>query len=91
MKKLYISLALFVGVLVGCLMISTASAASDSPIKILSKDEKDGYATLNVVDEKTGVNYLIVSYSPRMDTAGVTMCPRYNADGTLYVTEVPHD
>ena len=35
-----------------------------------------------VVDYSTGVNYIIYD-----NTGRAGMCPRYNADGTLYVTE----
>ena len=39
------------------------------------------------VDPQTGVNYLI--YSVQLLRSGLGgMCPRYNADGTLYVSEV---
>lgn len=34
------------------------------------------------VDEETGVNYLWINSS-----AGVAITPRYNADGSLYVTK----
>ena len=48
--------------------------------------EKDGFDTLSTVevfvDPETGVNYLF------FDTAkGSGATPRYNADGTLYVSE----
>lgn len=32
------------------------------------------------VDDMTGVNYIWINTD-----SGVTMCPRYNADGSLYV------
>ncbi len=47
--------------------------------------EKSSYAddTNVIVDKETGVNYF-VKYTDK----GVGICPRYNADGTLYVSEV---
>ena len=41
-----------------------------------------------VVDEETGVNYIvIVGAENKFSKPSVSICPRYNADGTLYVTE----
>lgn len=36
-----------------------------------------------IIDKETGVNYICVS-----GMNGLGICPRYNADGTLYVSEV---
>lgn len=36
------------------------------------------------VDKSTGVNYLVAKNYDN----GIAICPRYNADGTLYVSEV---
>ena len=36
------------------------------------------------VDKETGVNYIVYEYYH----TGASVCPRYNADGTLYVSEV---
>lgn len=43
-----------------------------------------GGTTRIVVDEETGVNYIFHTFSD----IGCGMSPRYNADGTLYVSEV---
>jgi hypothetical protein len=41
------------------------------------------------IDPQTGVNYLIYSSKNPSTGAGLGgMCPRYNADGTLYISEV---
>lgn len=40
------------------------------------------YTDYIYVDSKTGVNYIWINTD-----SGVTMQPRYNADGTLYVTK----
>ena len=39
------------------------------------------------IDKETGVNY-IVYYDYVKTGCGAGVCPRYNADGTLYVSEV---
>jgi len=44
-----------------------------------------GYGTYSIIDKETGVNYIVLT---RWSTGGeVAMCPRYNADGTLYVSK----
>lgn len=35
-----------------------------------------------IVDSKTGVNYIVVDNDKSID-----ICPRYNSDGTLYVSK----
>ena len=45
----------------------------------------NGYRVHTVIDKETGVNYIILT---RWRTGGeITMCPRYNADGSLYVSK----
>ena len=38
--------------------------------------------TGTIVDSKTGVNYIVVDNDKSID-----ICPRYNSDGTLYVSK----
>lgn len=68
--------------ILGACSSSYVSAEQTNPLKIWFQNENGKYSTLNVVDEETGVNYVVVSYS--YDNA-ISICPRYNADGTLYV------
>lgn len=47
-------------------------------------------AIFNVwVDSKTGVNYIVVNNNGGKSYAQIAIVPRYNADGTLYISEVP--
>ena len=64
----------------------TADAAQDRPLKIWFENKNGTYETLYVVDEKTGVNYIVVSGELFQDPRGIAIIPRYNADGSLYVT-----
>lgn len=49
------------------------------------QNENGSFSTLCVVDEDTGVNYVVVSrYNGMRGANSVAICPRYNADGTLY-------
>lgn len=86
---------LFVLVLAVILMVSLicalaipADAAQDHPLKIWKQNDNGRFTTLNVVDEKTGVNYVVVAaesmYGDKTTTVAIT--PRLNADGSLYVT-----
>lgn len=66
----------------------TADAAQDRPLKIWFENENGQYKTFNLVDEDTGVNYIVVAavslYGDKTTTVAIT--PRLNADETLYVT-----
>ncbi len=64
----------------------TSNATSDT-VRRLPFSELNGSGTetpLNmygITDEETGVEYLYV----KSRTNSIALCPRYNADGTLYV------
>jgi len=62
-----------------CLLMTVGMAACASEIQKV--DLRGRYSTY--IDEETGVNYMIY-----FDSNGGGICPRYNADGTLYVSEV---
>lgn len=85
LKKALLALALVVVFLAGACSVGTVDAGQNHPLKIWKQNE-NGYAnTWNVVDENTGVNYIVVTtYDSRGNSIAIT--PRLNADGTLYVT-----
>ena len=67
-----------------------ALAANDYPLKIWKENTNGQMETWKVVDDKTGVNYIVVVpnwNSKGCSYDGVTITPRLNADGTLYVSE----
>lgn len=70
----------------GC--ISTVEASTtEIPTLTGAESAYDPNVIFVYVDPQTGVNYLI--YSVQLLPGGLSgMCPRYNADGTLYVSEV---
>ena len=70
------ALWLFVGCNVKCV------TGQENPLKIWWENENGSYEVLKIVDENTGVNYVVVSNNSNADVA---ICPRYNADGSLYV------
>ena len=77
---------LVLGLLGGILAVKT-DAAQDYPLKIWKQNENGRYHTLNVVDSETGVNYVVVSGELYSKSVGIAICPRYNADGSLYISK----
>lgn len=58
------------------------------PLKIWFQNANDKYRTLSVIDEDTGVNYVVVStYDFCHHQYTIAITPRLNADGTLYVSK----
>lgn len=84
MRKIGIILCCIFMFLLGACATSTTSAKQENPIKIWFQNENGAYETLCVVDENTGVNYIVVGIEWGNDYSSVAICPRYNADGTLY-------
>lgn len=80
------AILLTLGVLGGILAVK-ADAAQDYPLKIWKQNENGPFKTLVVVDEDTGVNYVVVSGELYQRTMGIAVSPRYNADGSLYVSK----
>lgn len=72
---------------IGGLLVIEADAAQDYPLKIWKQNENGPFKTLVVVDEDTGVNYVVVSGELYQRTMGIAISPRYNADGSLYVSK----
>lgn len=69
------------------LLTSVSAAANDSgnPLKIWFHNSNGKYQVLEVHDDITGVNYVVVSRDYYDNSCSVAICPRYNADGSLYV------
>lgn len=63
----------------------TTMASQNNPLKIWFENENGNYQTLKIVDVDTGVNYVVVGTELGGGDRSVSICPRYNADGTLYV------
>lgn len=81
MKKKIFSVALAAmivcGLLSGCEKEKIGTAPRN---EVMNIEGTEGFVTV-ICDEKTGVEYLIYS-----DFYKGGICPRYNADGTLYVS-----
>ena len=69
--------------LIGCCTEAEA-AEQTSPLKIWGQNTNGAYHTAVVVDDETGVNYVVVSTSCYSNAIPIAITPRLNADGTLY-------
>lgn len=86
MKKAGIVAILLLVFLLGACSSTIASAEQTNPIKIWFQNENGAYETLQVVDEDTGVNYVVVATEVGNGHRSIAITPRLNADGTLYVS-----
>lgn len=86
MKKIFIVIiGMMFMLILGACAATTVSAEQTWPLKIWAQNENGEFEILCIVDEDTGVNYVVVS---RYNIRGtIAICPRYNADGTLYTGE----
>lgn len=66
---------------------TTTYAEQERPLKIWFENENGKMQTYSLVDENTGVNYIVVSGELYQKGIGTAITPRLNADGTLYVSE----
>jgi hypothetical protein len=82
---LVITLTLF-GFLLGTCG-SNVMAEQTRPIKIWYQNSNGKMETFCVVDESTGVNYIVVTGELYSESVGTAITPRLNADGTLYTSK----
>jgi hypothetical protein len=87
-----------IGVLVGVLLIGclygagcgTYSSAEENTnageLNIFRQSTNGQFATINIVDTVTGVQYVVIASETLAHSgqATIAICARYNADGTLY-------
>lgn len=77
------------GIMVGC-GTTSIKAEQTYPLKIWPENRNGQMETWKVVDESTGVNYIIVALNWNSDGSkydGVCITPRLNADGSLYTSK----
>ena len=70
----------------GACTVGTANASQNHPLKIWAQNTNSYTHTWNVVDDNTGVNYVVVTTERGNGAMSIAITPRLNADGTLYVT-----
>lgn len=87
MKKFVTACALALAFMVGaCSPVNEVVAEQNRPLKIWKENENGAYETLCVVDENTGVNYVVVATEVGNGHRSIAITPRLNADGSLYVS-----
>ena len=72
-------------ILGGC--VTSVKAEQTYPLKIWKENRNGQMETWKIVDEETGVNYIVVApnYSKTGTSYdGIAITPRLNADGSLY-------
>ena len=84
MKKIAIVLCCLTMFILGACSVGVVSAEQTWPLKIWKQNENGCFTTLCLVDENTGVNYIVVSGQNYSNTPTIAITPRLNADGTLY-------
>lgn len=87
MRKTFIIVALIFAFLLGACCAVKVEAAQDNPIKIWPENENGPYRTLCVVDEETGVNYIVTAIEVYGKWCGIAITPRYNSDSSLYANK----
>ena len=87
MRKIFIIIVLIFAFLLGACCTVEVKAAQDNPIKIWPENENGPYRTLRVVDEETGVNYIVTAIEGYGKWHGIAITPRYNSDGSLYASK----
>lgn len=75
-RMLLVGLAVLLALGLFFTIVITGNAAND-------RHSPNNFYKLYYVDSETGVNYIIFEH---YSTGEVGVCPRYNADGSLYVT-----
>lgn len=85
MKKFVVVCCLLLSFMLGACCAGTVSAEQNAPIKIWAQNTNGSYRTLCVVDEETGVNYIVVSTELPGSHRSIAITPRYTAEGTLYI------
>lgn len=87
MKRITIITCMILCVVLGACSVTMIGAEQNRPIKIWLENTNGSYETAIIVDENTGVNYIIASGELYGKSRGIAITPRLNKDGTLYVTK----
>ena len=66
---------------------TSAEAKQDKPLKIWFENQNGKMETYQLVDEETGVNYIVVSGELFQKGIGTAITPRLKADGSLYTSK----
>lgn len=64
---------------------TSAEAKQDKPLKICKENDNGLTHTYQLVDDKTGVNYIVVTVGNAENSIAIT--PRLNHNGSLYISK----
>lgn len=87
MKRIAIIACMVLCIILGACSVTMVGAEQNRPVKIWLENTNSSYDVLTVVDEETGVNYIVVGGEAHSHLRGTAITPRLNGDGTLYVTK----
>ncbi len=87
MKRIVIVLMCLICFLFGAYIPMVVNAEQARPLKIWLHNENGRLQTFCLVDENTGVNYIVVATNDTNGGDAPAITPRLNADGSLYVTD----
>lgn len=87
MKKIILAICLLISFLLGACSSIPVVAEQNYPLKIWKHNSNGKMETYCLVDEDTGVNYIVVSGELYGHGIGTAMTPRLNADGSLYISK----
>lgn len=73
--------------LFGACSATVVGAEQIHPLKIWKHNTNGSFDTLVIVDDDTGVNYVVVSAQNYSNAITVGITPRYNADGSLFISK----
>lgn len=86
-KTIIISAAFLVSGFILGTYITTTTAEQTWPLKIWFQNENGKMETYCLVDENTGVNYVVISRELYRKGIGTAITPRLNVDGSLYISK----
>lgn len=85
-RSLFYVCFLVIGLILGS-CVTTTYGNQEMPLKIWKENENGYMNTWNLVDENTGVNYIVVSTELGNGELSCAITPRLNKDGTLYLSK----
>lgn len=89
-RTMFVAIAFMICGFVFGACTNTAIADQVHPLKIWKENRNGQMETWKVIDDDTGVNYIVVApnWNDRGNSYdGVCITPRLNADGSLYVSK----
>lgn len=87
MKKIILVVSLIFVFFLGACSTTSVNAEQTWPLKIWAQNENGSLGTSVVVDDDTGVNYVVVTAMTYSNAKTIAITPRLNADGSLYVSD----